>query len=162
MVWCVMKIFLRKTEETFLVMHLQSKSSSSKFLERHNINHPDQLLYTCYRCYNKELFTWYSSYNTESDWSYKIIITSLTVDVAAVSPENFKWSLSGVPRPQVDSEPLTLWGWWASSISWYGIIYLYVLYDAVHGKLNRINTYRHSRKKVVLTLRTFQCYNWEF
>ena len=127
-----------------------------------NINHPDQLLYTCYRCYNKQLFTWYSSYNTESDWSYKIIITSLTVDVAAVSPENFKWSLSGAPRPQVDSEPLTLWGWWAISISWYGIIYLYVLYDAVHSKLKRINTYRHSRKKVVLTLRTFQCYNWEF
>ena len=22
-----------------------------------NINHPDQLLYTCYRCYNKQLFT---------------------------------------------------------------------------------------------------------
>ena len=40
------------------------------------------------------LFTRYSRYNTESDWPYKKRITSLTLDVAAVSPENIKWSMS--------------------------------------------------------------------
>ena len=51
------------------------------------------------------LLTRYFRYNTESDWPYKKRIT------LRGSQSGKQWSLSGVPRPQVDSGPLTLWGW---------------------------------------------------
>ena len=111
-----------------------------------NRNHPDQLLYTCNRCYNKQLFTRFSRSDqiTESDWPYKNRITSLRLDVAAVSPKKFQMKFvrgpsatSGLRTPERYYNVYNYEGLGSLSLS-YQSFYNDSLYPSIFGFLYQI------------------------